>query len=123
MDYSDAFSFVSTFYTSRDQFSDVASESLKSGKLSAVSLNVASPFLSICVPGKLMASLVDFPKTVIVALAHAIKYLREFELDSAFYRTNYFAKFTTKTHMLLNGNTLSNLCVNYVVGDVKYEAG
>ncbi|KDQ20147.1 hypothetical protein BOTBODRAFT_27560 [Botryobasidium botryosum FD-172 SS1] len=89
MDYSDAFSFVSTFYTSHDEDSDTTSENLKSGKL--------------------MASLVDFPNLVIIALAHAIKYLREFDLDSAFYRTNYFSKFTTKTHMLLNGNTLSNL--------------
>ena len=58
-----------------------------------------------------MATIVGLPKTVVVALAHTIKYLTEFELSDVFVQTSMFTKFATRAHMLLNGNTLSNLRV------------
>ncbi|KAF8959081.1 DNA mismatch repair protein MSH3 [Flammula alnicola] len=88
MSYTDAFSKVSEFYTDKKKFG-AASESFKSGKL--------------------MAIITDFPKRVIVALAHAIKYLSAFGIADAFLETNFFTKFTTRAHMLLAANTLINL--------------
>ncbi|KAF9519406.1 hypothetical protein BS47DRAFT_1388222 [Hydnum rufescens UP504] len=92
MDYSDAFDFLTEFYSSESKkgAADV-SEAFKSGKL--------------------MATIVDLPKTAVVALAHTIKYLTEFDLGDVFVQTSMFTKFTTEAHMLLNGNTLSNLQV------------
>ncbi|KAG6831187.1 hypothetical protein H0H92_012327 [Tricholoma furcatifolium] len=59
--------------------------------------------------GRLMAEAANFPKRVVVALAHAIKHLSAFSIADAFLETKFFTKFTTKTHMLLAGNTLTNL--------------
>jgi DNA mismatch repair protein MSH3 len=59
--------------------------------------------------GKLMAEITDFPKRVVVALAHSIKYLSEFGLADALLETKFFNKFATRTHMLLAANTLINL--------------
>jgi DNA mismatch repair protein MSH3 len=64
---------------------------------------------SIHFAGKLMATIVDLPKTAVIALTHTIKYLTEFDLGDVFVQTSMFTKFTTEAHMLLNGNTLSNL--------------
>jgi DNA mismatch repair protein MSH3 len=65
--------------------------------------------------GKLMAAVVDFPKRVVVVLAHAIKHLSAFGIADAFLETKFFSKFSTRAHMLLNGNTLTNLSVLFVV--------
>jgi len=62
-----------------------------------------------------MAEIADFPKQVIMALAQSIEYLAAFRVADALLATDFFAKFTTKAHMLLNGNTLTNL---YVVGSL-----
>ena len=59
-----------------------------------------------------MAAVADFPKRVIVVLAHTIKYLSAFGIADAFLETKFFNKFTTRAHMLLNGNTLTNLSVS-----------
>lgn len=59
--------------------------------------------------GKLMAAVADLPKRVVVALAHAIKYLSAFGVADAFLETNFFMKFATQAHMLLAANTLMNL--------------
>lgn len=56
-----------------------------------------------------MAAVTDFPKLVVVALAHAIKYLSAFNIADAFRETNFFTRFTTRAHMLLAANTLANL--------------
>ncbi|KAI0247060.1 DNA mismatch repair protein MSH3 [Lactifluus subvellereus] len=88
MSYTDAFDFVSQFYTQKTQC----------GKAST---NFTS--------GKLMAEVADFPKQVIVALAQCIEYLSAFRIADALLATNFFSKFTTRAHMLLNGNTLTNL--------------
>jgi DNA mismatch repair protein MSH3 len=58
-----------------------------------------------------MAEVTDFPKQVIMALAQSIEYLAAFRVADALLATNFFVKFTTRAHMLLNGNTLTNLCV------------
>lgn len=53
----------------------------------------------------------NFPQQVVVALAHAIKYLSAFSIADAFLGARFFSKFTNRTHMLLNANTLTNLLV------------
>jgi DNA mismatch repair protein MSH3 len=58
-----------------------------------------------------MAEATDFPKQVIVALAQCIEYLAAFRVADALLATNFFIKFTTRAHMLLTGNTLTNLYV------------
>lgn len=88
MSYADAFSLVSDFYTDKKK-SVAASESFKSGRL--------------------VAEVADFPKRVVIALAHAIKYLSAFSIADAFLETKFFSKFTTRAHMLLAANTLTNL--------------
>ena len=56
-----------------------------------------------------MATVVDLPKLVIVALAQTVKHLDAFGLSDIFLRTEFFSKFLSRSHMLLNGNTLANL--------------
>ncbi|GBE82631.1 DNA mismatch repair protein [Sparassis crispa] len=88
LSYSEAFALLTKFYTDKTD-SATASDSYNSGKL--------------------MAAVSDFPNLVVVALAHAIQYLSAFDVEGAFRETRLFAKFTERTHMLLNGNTLTNL--------------
>ncbi|KDR81784.1 hypothetical protein GALMADRAFT_152606 [Galerina marginata CBS 339.88] len=88
MTYTDAFSKVSEFYTDKQKFG-VASDSFKSGKL--------------------MAAVTDLPNQVVIALAHAIKHLSAFGIADAFLETQFFTKFSTRVHMLLAANTLTNL--------------
>ncbi|KAG6874073.1 hypothetical protein C0995_006930 [Termitomyces sp. Mi166 len=88
MSYTNAFDLVSEFYTNKIH-SAVASESFKSGRL--------------------MAEVSNFPRRVVIALAHAIGYLSAFSIADAFLETKFFTKFTMKTHMLLAANTLTNL--------------
>jgi DNA mismatch repair protein MSH3 len=59
--------------------------------------------------GKLLAAIADFPKRVVIALAHAIKYLSAFGIADAFLETKFFTMFASKAHMLLAANTLTNL--------------
>ena len=56
-----------------------------------------------------MAAVIDFPKLVVIALAHAIRYLSAFGIEDALLETEFFTKFTTQAHMLLAANTLTNL--------------
>ena len=56
-----------------------------------------------------MAAVIDFPKLVVIALAHAIRYLSNFGIADALLETKFFTKFTTQAHMLLAANTLTNL--------------
>ncbi|KAG6919950.1 hypothetical protein DXG01_013299 [Tephrocybe rancida] len=86
--YTDAFDLVSEFYTDKKQ-AVAASKSFQSGRL--------------------MAEIATFPMRVVIALAHAIKHLSVFSIADAFLETRFFTKFTTKTHMLLAANTLTNL--------------
>lgn len=56
-----------------------------------------------------MAAIADFPKHVVIALAHAIKHLSTFGIADAFLETEFFSRFATRAHMLLAANTLTNL--------------
>ncbi|KAF8497242.1 DNA mismatch repair protein MSH3 [Russula emetica] len=101
MSYTDAFDFVSKFYTQKTH----------SGKAS-------TSFTS----GKLMAEVTDFPKQVVVALAQCIEYLSIFRVADALLATNFFAKFTTRAHMLLNANTLTNLTREIYQNDTDFTS-
>ena len=56
-----------------------------------------------------MAAITDFSKLVVIALAQSLKYLSSFNVADALRETRFFGKFTERTHMLLNANTLTNL--------------
>ncbi|CAL1703692.1 unnamed protein product [Somion occarium] len=86
--YTEAFSYLTKYYTDKSKQAK-ASDEFKSGRL--------------------MAAVSDFPKSVVIALAHVVKYLSKFEVADALLETKFFSKFTERTHMLLNGNTLTNL--------------
>ncbi|KAK0210572.1 muts domain V-domain-containing protein [Desarmillaria ectypa] len=88
MAYTDAYSYITDFYTKK-KLGPVVSDNVRSGKI--------------------LADISDFPKSVVVALAHSMKYLSKFGLADAFLETNFFTKFTTRAHMLLAANTLQNL--------------
>ncbi|KAI0713432.1 muts domain V-domain-containing protein [Earliella scabrosa] len=86
MAYTDAFALLSRFYT---QSHANASESFNKGDL--------------------MAAITEFSKLVVIALGQSLKYLKTFNIADALRETRFFAKFTERTHMLLNANTLTNL--------------
>ncbi|RDX52693.1 hypothetical protein OH76DRAFT_1454157 [Lentinus brumalis] len=86
MAYTDAFALLSKFYTKRHA---AASESFNNGDL--------------------MAAVTDFSKLVVITLAQSLQYLSAFNVADALRETRFFAKFTERTHMLLNANTLTNL--------------
>lgn len=58
-----------------------------------------------------MAAVTDFPKQVVIALAQCIRHLEAFDIADSLLATKFFSAFTTTNHMLLNGNTLTNLFV------------
>ncbi|KAJ1310165.1 hypothetical protein OPQ81_006909 [Rhizoctonia solani] len=90
MSYSEAFELVSAFYRKHgDDSPGNASEGFKSGKL--------------------MGCVVDFPKNVVIALAHLMKHLESFQLSEVFLKTEFFAPFMNRSHMLMSGNSLHNL--------------
>ncbi|KAI8815766.1 DNA mismatch repair protein Msh3 [Fimicolochytrium jonesii] len=51
----------------------------------------------------------SLPKRVIIALAHLLTYLTQFNLQSALYLTTNFTPFSNVAHMVLNANTLRSL--------------
>ncbi|KAG8884457.1 Mismatch repair protein msh3 [Tulasnella sp. 331] len=59
--------------------------------------------------GDVIAVIVGLPKKVQVALAHAIQYLTTFGVSDAFSEATFFSTFSSRSHMLLNGTTLTNL--------------
>ncbi|EKM55929.1 uncharacterized protein PHACADRAFT_96015 [Phanerochaete carnosa HHB-10118-sp] len=90
MSSSDAFTFVAGFYADKNRRENAkASDGFRSGELTA--------------------AVTIFPKGVVVALAHLVKYLSGFDVADALLETRFFARFAERTHMLLNGNTLTNL--------------
>ncbi|KAI0637370.1 muts domain V-domain-containing protein [Trametes polyzona] len=84
MAYTDAFALLSDFYRGKER-------------------NVGED------KGHLMASIAEFSKLVVIALAQSLKYLTAFNVADALRETRFFARFTERTHMLLNANTLTNL--------------
>src|SRR4051794_11035363 len=47
--------------------------------------------------------------TIRICLAAMIRFLADFDLQHVLQLTKYFAPFSSRSHMLLNGNTLANL--------------
>ncbi|KAH9890684.1 muts domain V-domain-containing protein [Cubamyces lactineus] len=86
MAYTDAFALLSKFYADKERQNDGQPDR-----------------------GDLLAAVTDFSKLVAIALAHAVNYLSSFNVADALRETRFFAKFTERTHMLLNANTLTNL--------------
>lgn len=86
--YSNAFSRITKFYTDRTD------STLTSNRFASA---------------ELLAAVSNFPKQVVVALAQCVQYLSEFEVADSLLETKFFSKFTERTHMLLNGNTITNL--------------
>ncbi|KAG8920758.1 Mismatch repair protein msh3, partial [Tulasnella sp. 418] len=89
MAYSDAFTYLTAFY-SRKQTSPGRQEDSAQ-------------------PDDTMARVVGFPKKVIVALAHIIGYLKDFGIADTLLQASFFSTFATRTHMLLPSTTLNNL--------------
>jgi hypothetical protein len=57
-----------------------------------------------------VAALAALPHLAVLALAHAAAHLARFGLADALRHARFFAPFAARTHMLLHGNTLANLC-------------
>ncbi|CAE6520424.1 unnamed protein product [Rhizoctonia solani] len=90
MSYTEAFELVSGFYRKHgDNSPENASAGFKSGKL--------------------MGCVADFPKNVVIALAHLMKHLESFQLSEVFLKTEFFTSFMNRSHMLVSGNSLHNL--------------
>ncbi|OAX39197.1 hypothetical protein K503DRAFT_690106 [Rhizopogon vinicolor AM-OR11-026] len=83
---SEAFDFISDFYTTK-------------ATSSAEELS----------PDKILAIVAGLPQLVVISLAHAIKYLSTFSIADAVLAVKFFTRFTERSHMLLNGNTMTNL--------------
>lgn len=60
---------------------------------------------------KLLALVAGLPQLVAISLAHSIKYLSTFSIADSLLSVKFFTKFTERSHMLLNGNTMTNLSV------------
>jgi DNA mismatch repair protein MSH3 len=63
------------------------------------------------VTDKILAIVAGLPQLVVISLAHAIKYLSTFSIADAALAVKFFARFSERNHMLLNGNTMTNLFV------------
>lgn len=58
---------------------------------------------------KVLDKILGLPENVIVCLSAMIKHLSEYGLEHVFDLTKYFQPFSARSHMLLNGNTLTSL--------------
>ncbi|KAG2157395.1 muts domain V-domain-containing protein [Suillus clintonianus] len=83
---SEAFDFITNFYTTK---STASTEELSSDKILAI--------------------VAGLPQLVAISLAQSIKYLSSFSIADAFLGVKFFTRFTERCHMLLNGNTMTNL--------------
>lgn len=57
----------------------------------------------------LLDSILNFPDLVTQCLSAMITHMESYGLEHVFDLTKYFQSFSTRSHMLLNGNTLSSL--------------
>ncbi|KAI5804205.1 muts domain V-domain-containing protein [Peziza echinospora] len=57
----------------------------------------------------LLDSVINFPDLVTICLSAMITHMESYGLEHVFDLTKYFQSFSTRSHMLLNGNTLSSL--------------
>ena len=57
-----------------------------------------------------LATVLGLPRRVVVALAHLIKYLKDFDIADTLTEANHFERFTAQArNMVLGANTLYNL--------------
>ncbi|KAJ9655158.1 Mismatch repair protein msh3 [Neophaeococcomyces mojaviensis] len=59
--------------------------------------------------GKILDKILGLPEHVMICLSALIKHLSDYGLSNVFDLTKYFQPFSARSHMLLNGNTLSSL--------------
>jgi DNA mismatch repair protein MSH3 len=92
--YEVAFKLVSEFYSTslKEETRDTSTGSAKQFKSEA-----------------LLKTVLNLPRNLIITLSAMISHMKEFGLASVFQLSKYFECFTSRSHMLLNGNTLSNL--------------
>lgn len=102
--YDDAFTNVSKFYEGL-----LAKATPSKAASTSAGETSSKTSLETSVAASLFGKAISSPRLVIVALSAMIDYLREFALDSALQLTQNFSSFSSRHHMLLNGNTLSNL--------------
>ncbi|WEW60046.1 Mismatch repair protein msh3 [Emydomyces testavorans] len=57
----------------------------------------------------LLDKVLNLPEDITICLSAMIKHLTEYKLENVFDLTKYFQSFSARSHMLLNGNTLTNL--------------
>ncbi|KAG1756484.1 muts domain V-domain-containing protein [Suillus paluster] len=93
---SEAFDFITNFYTTK--------------------VTASAEELS---PDKILAIVAGLPQLVAISLAHSIKYLSSFNIADAFLGVKFFTRFTERSHMLLNGNTIANLILNQRIDAVE----
>jgi DNA mismatch repair protein MSH3 len=58
---------------------------------------------------ELLDKVLNLSELVTICLSSMIKHLSEYDLDHVFDLTKYFQSFSARSHMLLNGNTLTSL--------------
>ncbi len=58
---------------------------------------------------KILHKILSLPEHVTVCLSAMIKHMAEYGLEHVFNLTKYFQPFSARSHMLLNGNTLTSL--------------
>ncbi|KAF9185929.1 Mismatch repair protein msh3 [Haplosporangium sp. Z 767] len=97
--YDKAFTTVSAFY----------SENLKDEQLEQRSKGATSASSKHSQMEALLKTVLGLSRNLIVALAAMITHLTDFGLAPVFRLSKYFECFTSRSHMLLNGNTISNL--------------
>lgn len=97
--YSDAFSYISKFYSENGSEGTGVHEPREWIKLN---------FLL-----ALVGLLTEYPQQVVVALAHMIEHLSKFKISRLFRNQTRFKQFMERNHMLLNANTLTNLYVTH----------
>ena len=59
--------------------------------------------------GKILDKILGLPEHVTVCLSAMIRHMAEYRLEHVFNLTKYFQPFSARSHMLLNGNTLTSL--------------
>lgn len=106
--YTQAFEFLSDFYTGKTR---QASESFNTGDVPLSNSRHYAIVVTSVYIGRLFAVVKELPQKVCIALAHIVEHLRAFGLAEALTRTEFFSRFAERQHMLLNANTLANLFV------------
>ncbi|KAL2857854.1 muts domain V-domain-containing protein [Aspergillus pseudoustus] len=61
------------------------------------------------VASNLLQKVLNLPDQVTICLSAMIKHMTEYELEHVLKLTKYFQHFSSRSHMLLNGNTLTSL--------------